>query len=143
MSKVFDDNTTKIKNYLGLPDFLSYEIDKKGNKKLMKINIDLYLKIYERIINNFNIEKDLERINSLSLGKKGSIEMTDKKEKNKNEKYIFDIFHLEPNDISKILKEYTNNKEAKNKLKEKLNLLFLTYNEEFKDLPLLVFIFNL
>ena len=140
MSKVFDDNSTKIKNYLGLPVFLNYEIDKEGNKKIMKIKIDLYLKIYERIINNFNIEKYLERINSLSLGKKGSIEMTDKKEKNKNEKYVFYIFHLDPNDISKIMKEYTNNKETKNKLKEKLNLLFLTYNEEFKDLPLLVII---
>ena len=30
--------------------------------------------------------------------------MTEKKEKNKSEKYVFYIFHLDPNDISKIIK---------------------------------------
>ena len=139
ISKTFSKNIKKVKNYLELPDFLTYEIDKEGNKKILDIKIDLYLKVNERIINNFDIEKYLEKLNSTpSIDKKGSLDMSEKKEKIKKEKYKRYIFFLEPSDINKILKEHTNNKESKNNLKSKLNLLFLAYDGEFKDIPLLI-----
>ena len=100
-SKTFPKNITSPKNFLGFPEFLIYEYDKEGNKALMKINIELYLKIYEKIIDNFNIEKSLEKINTLSLDKKGSSgDLSDKKEKIKKEKFIRPIFYLESVDIN-------------------------------------------
>ena len=140
ISKTISNDLSKIKNFVGIPDYLIYEIDKDGNKKKMLIKLDMYFKIYERLIDNFNIEKILENINSPSLEKKGSIEKTEKKDKNRNEKYKRDIYYLEPRDINKFLKEYSNNKETKAKLKEILNLLFLSHSDEFKDLPLIVII---
>ena len=82
ISKTFSKNIKKAKNYLELPDFLTYEIDKEGNKKILDIKIDLYLKANERIISNFDIEKYLEKLNSTpSIDKKGSLDMSEKKEK--------------------------------------------------------------
>ena len=88
----------------------------------------------------FNIEKDLEKINNPPQEKRGSLDLNEKKEKIKKEKYKRNIFYLEPSDINKLLKEYTNNKEYKSNIKEKLNLLFLSYNSEFKDVPLIIII---
>ena len=140
-SKTFPKNITSPKNFLGFPEFLIYEYDKEGNKALMKINIELYLKIYEKIIDNFNIEKSLEKINTLSLDKKGSSgDLSDKKEKIKKEKFIRPIFYLEPVDINKLLKEYTNNKEYKNSIKEKFILLFSNDKSKYKDIPLILII---
>ena len=140
ISKSFPSDEAKIKNFVSLPDFLVYEFDKDGNKKIMEIKIDLYLKIYKKILDYFNIEKLLEKINNLSLDKKGSTDLAEKKDKNKNEKYKRIIFYFEPREITKLLKEYTNNKEIKTKFKERLTYLFLSYSEEFKDLPLILMI---
>ena len=126
------------KNFYEFPDFLNYEIDKDGNKKLMDINLDLYLKLYSKIINIFNIEKDLYKANNSALDKKVSSEMIEKKEKIKKEKYKKDIFYLEPTDISKLLKEYANNKDLRNKLRDKFNFMLLSSSEEFKDIPLII-----
>ena len=140
ISKTFTKENTKVKNYIGLPDFLTYEVDKDKNKKIFDIKIDLYLKIYEKIIDEFNIEKDLEKVNNPPQEKRGSLDLNEKKEKIKKEKYKRNIFYLEPSDINKFLKEYTNNKEYKSYIKEKLNLLFLSYNSEFKDVPFIIII---
>ena len=141
ISKTFSKKIIKGRNYITLPDFLTYEIDKEGNKKLLDIKIDLYLKVNKKIIDNFNIEKYLKKINNISsIDKKGSIDMNENKEKIKNENDKKNIFYLEPSDINKIIKEFSNNKELKNYLKSKLNLLFSNYDGEFKDFPLIIII---
>ena len=133
ISKAFSKKMIKGRNYITLPDFLTYELDKDGNKKLLDIKIDLYLKVNKKIIDNFNIEKYLKKINNIpSTDKKVVIDM--------NENNIRNIFYLEPSDINKMLKEFTNSKELKNYLKSKLNLLFSCYDGEFKDVPQIIII---
>ena len=140
ISKEFSKNIIKARNYITLPDFLTYEIDKDGNKNLLDIKIDLYLKVSKRITDNFNMEKYLKKMNTISTDKKGSFDMNEKKDKIKKEKNKRNIFCLEPSDINKMLKEFSNNKELKNYLKSKLNLLFSCYGGEFKDVPLIIII---
>ena len=130
MSNTFDD-LPKLKNFAGISDFLKYQIDKNGEKKQINMTIDIYLKIYHDIIDFFNIEKLLQNINSSSDKKKL------KKEKEEKEGLIF---YFEPKQIIKLVKEISINRELKNKLKEKLELLFLSYKEEFKFLPLITII---
>ena len=67
ITKTFSKKIIKGRNYITLPDFLTYEIDKEGNKKLLDIKIDLYLKVNKKIIDNFNIEKYLKKINNISF----------------------------------------------------------------------------
>ena len=128
IGKKFTNDMCIIKNYSGIPEFLKYEIDKNGNKKLMSIKIDLYLKIYEDVLNFFNVEKLLKKINF------------QQENKNKIEINEGTVFYFEPTDINKLLKEISINKDLKNKLKEKLNLLFLSYKDEFKNFPLITII---
>ena len=123
ISNIFTGDSTKIQNFSGFPDFLKYEIDQNENKKLIKPKIDLYLKVYKNILTMFNIENLLKNINTINIEKKEN-----------------SIFYFEPTEINKFFKEVANNKDLKNKLKEKLNLLFLNYKEEFKDFPLITII---
>ena len=124
ISNIFTGDSTKIKNFSGFPEFLKYEIDYKGNKKLLKPNIEMYAKVYKNILAMFSIENLIKNITSINI-----------------EKEEGQILYLEPKEINKIFKEFSNNKDLKNKLKEKLNFLFLSYNkEEFKDFPLITII---
>jgi len=129
VSNIFIGDLAKINNFSGIPDFLKYDIDKNGNKIIINIPIELYLKISENIMNLFNIENLINKINE------------DKKD---NKNIIEDnndiIFYFEPIEINKLLKEFQINKDLKSKLKEKLNVLFLNYNEEFKNFPLITII---
>ena len=123
ISNIFTGDSSKIKNFSGFPDFFKYEIDYKGNKKLIKPKIELYLKVYKQIMAIFSIENLLKNINAINIEKKeGS------------------ILYFEPKEMNKVFKEFSNNKDLKNKLKEKLNLLFLSYKEEFKDFPIIIII---
>ena len=128
ISKKFTEDTVKIKHYSGIPEFLIYEFDKNGNKKLASEKFDLYLKVYEDIMDFFNIEKLLKEI------------YPSNENKNKIELNEGNVFYFETKEINKLLKEFSNNKDLKNKLKEKLNLLFLSYKEESKDFPLITII---
>ena len=123
ISNIFTGDSTKVQNFSGFPDFLKYEIDQNENKKLITPKIDLYLKVYKNILTMFNIENLLKNINTINIEKKEN-----------------SIFYFEPTEINKFFKEVANNKDLKNKLKEKLNLLFLNYKEEFKDFPLITII---
>ena len=62
ISNIFQDDLNKLKNFGGIPDFLKYEIDIKGNKKEIPSQIGLYLKVWENINYIFNIENILEKI---------------------------------------------------------------------------------
>ena len=128
ISKKFTEDTVKIKHYSGIPDFLVYEFDKNGNKKLASIKFDLYLKVYEDIMDFFNIEKLLKEIFPANDNK------------NKIELNEGNVFYFETKEINKLLKEFSNNKDLKSKLKEKLNLLFLSYKDNSKDFPLITLI---
>jgi len=128
ISKKFTEDTIKIKHYSGIPDFLVYEFDKNGNKKLTSMKFDLYLKVYEYIMDFFNIEKLLKEI------------FPSNENKNKIELDEGNVFYFEAKEINKLLKEFSNNKDLKSKLKEKLNLLFLSYKENSKDFPLITII---
>ena len=128
ISKIFTGDTVKIQHFSGIPDFLVYEFDKNGNKKLTSVKFDLYLKVYEYIMDFFNIENLLKEI------------YPSNENKNKLDINEGNVFYFETKEINKLLKEFPNNKELKNKLKEKLNLLFLSYKEDSKDFPLLTVI---
>ena len=132
ISKILTDDLLKIKNFSDVPDFLKYEIDKNGNKNETSINIDLYLKVYYDIINFFSIENLLKKINSSSQNTNDN--------KHKIEVIEESLFYFEPLEINKLFKESSINKDLKNILKENLNLLFLSYNDLFKNFPLITII---
>ena len=150
ISNTFTEEFVKIKNFSGIPDFIKYEIDNKGTKKLFNSKIEIFLKAYNSIIKNFNIENLLKKINYSLQEKKDSKDFKENKDKekekdsaenkNKKEEKEGDVFYFEPNKITKLFKEFSINKELKNTLKEKLNLLFLNYKEEFKSFPLITII---
>ena len=150
ISNKFSKEFTIIKNFSGIPDFLKYEIDIKDNKILINSKIELFLKAYNTIIKNFNIQHLLKKINNSLQEKKDSKDFKENKEKEKDKNNIEnkniieenegDIFNFEPNKITKLFKEFSINKELKNKLKEKLNLLFLNYKEDFNNFPLITII---
>jgi hypothetical protein len=134
ISKILTDNSddlVKIKNFAGIPGFLKYEINKKKEKKSKPSKIDIYLKMLDDIMESFNIENLLKIIiNKKDKEKRKTIDI------NTNESLIFSF---EPSEIKKLFKDYSN-KDLKNAIKEKINLLLLSYNEEFKNLPLITII---
>ena len=130
-SNLFRGNLVKITNFSGIPDFLKYEIDKNGNKTINNNQIEFYLKISENIMNFFNVENLIQELNT-------SQDKKDNKENLEDNKEI--IFNLDTMEINKLYKELQINKDLKSEIKEKLNLLFLNYREEFNNFPLVTII---
>ena len=135
ISNIFQGDLNKLKNFGGIPDFLKYEIDIKGNKKEIPCQIGLYLKVWGNINYIFNIENLLEKISQEKKDNKQNSENKDKKENDQKE-----LFRFGSTEINKLFKEFSANKDLKSNLKERLELLFLNYKEIFKNFPLITII---
>ena len=100
-------------NFYGIPDYFSYDSDKKRVNK----NMDLYLKIFNSLKSFFDLSKVLSKMSTLFP--------TTEIKKIDTEIFSFEIF-----DINKLLKDLSTNKELQQILKKILEILFMGYENE-------------